>query len=139
MKWDDKVRLAFCTVKKITMLLEAYSEPCQASKMERYKKKTLFLKATSKLALGWQIAKQLSGLNTLSLSNNKNYRLKKNAFFLCNKLTIAFKQTMPRNSAASKTLSGKFCNHWSCKYRFLEAVSRRCSVKKVFLEISQNS
>ena len=28
------------------------------------------------LALGWQIAKQLSGLNPLSLSNNKNYRLK---------------------------------------------------------------
>ena len=29
------------------------------------------------LVLGWQIAKQLSGLNTLSLSNSKNYRLKK--------------------------------------------------------------
>ena len=28
------------------------------------------------LALGWQITKQLSGLNPLSLSNNKNYRLK---------------------------------------------------------------
>ena len=27
------------------------------------------------LALGWQIAKQLSGLNALSRSNNKNYRL----------------------------------------------------------------
>ena len=26
------------------------------------------------LALGWQIAKQLPGLNPLSLSNNKNYR-----------------------------------------------------------------
>ena len=26
------------------------------------------------LDLGWQIAKQLSGLNPLSLSNNKNYR-----------------------------------------------------------------
>ena len=25
------------------------------------------------LALAWQIAKQLSGLNPLSLSNNKNY------------------------------------------------------------------
>ena len=32
------------------------------------------------LALGWQIAKQLSGLIPLSLSNNKNYRLKKSAF-----------------------------------------------------------
>ena len=28
------------------------------------------------LALKWQIAKQLSGFNLLSLSNNKNYRLK---------------------------------------------------------------
>ena len=28
------------------------------------------------LALTWQIAKQLSGLNPLSLSNNKNYSLK---------------------------------------------------------------
>ena len=27
-----------------------------------------------RLALGWQIAKQLSGLNPISLSNNKNYR-----------------------------------------------------------------
>ena len=26
------------------------------------------------LALGWQIVKQLSGLNPLSISNNKNYR-----------------------------------------------------------------
>ena len=29
------------------------------------------------LALGWQIAKPLSGLKSYSLSNNKNYRLKK--------------------------------------------------------------
>ena len=29
----------------------------------------------------WQIAKQLSGLNTLSLINNKNYRLKKSGVF----------------------------------------------------------
>ena len=28
------------------------------------------------LALAWQIAQQLSGLNPLSLSNNKNYSLK---------------------------------------------------------------
>ena len=34
------------------------------------------------LALGWQIAKQLSGLNPFSLSNNKNYRLKKSGVFL---------------------------------------------------------
>ena len=28
------------------------------------------------LALAWQIAKQLSGLNPLSVSNNENYNLK---------------------------------------------------------------
>ena len=33
------------------------------------------------LALGWQIAKQLSGFNPFSLSNNKNYRLKKRRVF----------------------------------------------------------
>ena len=33
------------------------------------------------LALGWQIAKQLSGFNLFSLSNNKNYRLKKKGVF----------------------------------------------------------
>ena len=33
------------------------------------------------LALGWQIAKQLSGLNPLSLSNNKNCRLEKSGVF----------------------------------------------------------
>ena len=35
------------------------------------------------LALKWQIAKQLSGLNPLSVSNNNNYRLRKVEFFLC--------------------------------------------------------
>ena len=33
------------------------------------------------LALKWQIAKQLSGFNLLSLSNNKNYRLKESGVF----------------------------------------------------------
>ena len=33
------------------------------------------------LALRWQIAKQLSGLKPFSLSNNKNYRLKKSGVF----------------------------------------------------------
>ena len=32
------------------------------------------------LALGWQIVKQVSGLN-LTLSNSKNYKLKKNELF----------------------------------------------------------
>ena len=33
------------------------------------------------LAVGWQTAKQLSGLNPHSLSNNKKYRLKKSGVF----------------------------------------------------------
>ena len=33
------------------------------------------------LALGWQSAKQSSGLNPFWLSNNKNYRLKKSGVF----------------------------------------------------------
>ena len=33
-----------------------------------------------RLALGWQIAKQVSGLN-LTLSNNKSYKLKKTEVF----------------------------------------------------------
>ena len=37
--------------------------------------------AYKQLALGWQIAKQLSALNLFSLSNNKNYRLKKSGVF----------------------------------------------------------
>ena len=31
--------------------------------------------------LGWQIAKQLSGISLFSLSNNKYYRLKKSGVF----------------------------------------------------------
>ena len=33
------------------------------------------------LTLVWQIAKQLSGFNPLSPSNNKNYRFRKRRFF----------------------------------------------------------
>ena len=45
---------------------------------------TLFLNkqlAYEQQALGWQIAKQFSGLNPLSLSNKKNYRLRKSGVF----------------------------------------------------------
>ena len=64
------------------------------------------------LALGWQITKQFSGPNPLSLSNNKNYRLKKKIFefFLCslfNKRKIAVKPTIHQNSASSKAFIGK--------------------------------
>ena len=34
------------------------------------------------LALEWQISQHLSGLNSFSLSNSKNYRLKKSGVFL---------------------------------------------------------
>ena len=34
------------------------------------------------LTLGWQIAMQLSGHNPFSLSNNKNFKLKKKGVFL---------------------------------------------------------
>ena len=61
------------------------------------------------LALKWQIAKQLSGLNSLSVSNNKNCRLKKSRVFpLCNKYKTAVRPTIHHNSAASKALLEKF-------------------------------
>ena len=44
------------------------------------------------LALVWQFTKQLSGLNPFSLSNNKNYRLKKSRVFLYNKRKIQLSQ-----------------------------------------------
>ena len=59
------------------------------------------------LALRCQIATQLSELKRLSLSNNKNYVLKKMIFFLCcNKRKIATKLTIHQNSAVSKALLG---------------------------------
>ena len=54
-------------------------------------------------ALKWQIAKQLSGLNPLSLTNNKNYlQIKEKGWgLLCNKHKIAAKQTITQNLAVS--------------------------------------
>ena len=52
------------------------------------------------LALARQIANTLSGLNPLSLSNNKNYRLKRN--FLCKKHKIAVKPNIHQTLAVSK-------------------------------------
>ena len=61
------------------------------------------------IALKWQIAKQLSGLNSLSVSNNKNCRLKKSRVFpLCNKYKTTVRPTIHHNSAASKALLEKF-------------------------------
>ena len=60
------------------------------------------------LPLPRQIAKQLSGLNPASLSYNKNYKLKKNWFFLCNKRKRAVKPAIHQNSAVSRTFLRKF-------------------------------
>ena len=81
-----------------------------------YTFKKVFLKKQpvyKQLALGWQIASQLSGLNPLSLSNNKNCWLKKSEFFLCTKRKIATEPTMHQNSVVSKAFLRKFSNHWS--------------------------
>ena len=51
------------------------------------------------------VAKQLSGLNPLSLSNNKNYRLSR--VFPFNKRKIAVRPTIHQNSPVSKVLLGK--------------------------------
>ena len=51
------------------------------------------------LARGWQTAKQISGLNPLLLSNNKNYRLKESGIVFCNKRKIDVKPTINQNSA----------------------------------------
>ena len=59
------------------------------------------------LALEWQIAKKLWGLNPFSLSNNKNCRLKKVEISLCNKRKITAKPTIYQNSAISKVLLRK--------------------------------
>ena len=48
-----------------------------------------------KLALGWQIAEQFSGLNLFLLSNNKNYRLKTSEDFYCNKFIMLLKGNLP--------------------------------------------
>ena len=61
------------------------------------------------LGLKWQIGIQLSGLISLSVSNNKNCRLKKSRVFpLCNKYKTAVRPTIHQNSAASKALLEKF-------------------------------
>ena len=69
------------------------------------------------LALRWQIAKQLSGLNPFLLSNIKYCRLKKAEFFFCNKCEIAVKRTIHKNSEVLKALLRNFktTDH---KYRF---------------------
>ena len=59
-------------------------------------------------SLGSKIAKQLSGLNPLSLSNNKNYIQRKVEFLLCNKRKLVVKPTRHQNSAVTKTLLEKF-------------------------------
>ena len=77
----------------------------------RYVKKytTFFYKQSvyKQLALGRQIATQLSELSTFALGNNENYILKKVEFFFCNKRKKAVKRTTHHNSAVSKALFQK--------------------------------
>ena len=54
------------------------------------------------IAFEWQIAKQLSGLIPVSLSNNKYCKLKKSGVFLCSKRKTAVKPTIHQFSAALK-------------------------------------
>ena len=53
---------------------------------------------SKQLALRWQIVNQLARLNPLSLSNNKNYRLKKTG----NKHKKAVKLTIHQNATSQK-------------------------------------
>ena len=66
---------------------------------------TLFYKQPvyNQLALGWQIAKQLSGLNPVSLSNNENYRLRKSGVFPLQR-KIDLKPTTHQKSAVSSII-----------------------------------
>ena len=57
------------------------------------------------LALGWQIAKQLSELSPLSLSKNKIQRLKKSGVF---PWYVTVKPTIRQHSAVPKALLGRF-------------------------------
>ena len=54
----------------------------------------------NQLTLGWQTAKKISGLNPLSVSNNKNYALQKSKVFLDNKRKAAVKPIIQENSEA---------------------------------------
>ena len=56
------------------------------------------------LALGWQIARQRSKLDSLLLINNRDYILRKVMFFLCNKRKTVVKPTMHQDLAISKVL-----------------------------------
>ena len=72
-----------------------------------YMRATLALNGFKQLAFGWQIEKQLSALKPLSLSSNKNYRLKEIKFFHFNKRKIAAKPTIYHYSAVSKAILGQ--------------------------------
>ena len=63
------------------------------------------------LALGRQIAKQLSGLTLLSLNISRNFRLKKGDLFLSK---IAVKPTINQNSA--EKFQSRIINYRSCKH-----------------------
>ena len=56
------------------MYTELSIEPLYFISFSIYFIPDIHLQVYKQLALGWEIGKQLSGVNSLSLSNTKNYR-----------------------------------------------------------------
>ena len=69
---------------------------------------------------------------TGQLWRNKEMKIKKSNVWLCNVKNYLKKHEKEREHSRNNTVN--FRNQF-----YSEAVARRCSVKKVFLEISQNS
>ena len=65
-------------LKKVT-LRQGYAGNLLSQSLYIFQIYTLFI--SNRFISKWEIAKQLPGLNPLSLSNNRNYRLKKSGFF----------------------------------------------------------
>ena len=59
---------------------------------------------SKQLVFRWQIAKQFSGLNPLSLSNNKTYRFKKSGIFFLKQTKNDVKRTIYQNWTVSKRI-----------------------------------
>ena len=75
------------------------------------------------LVLKWQIAKHLSGMNPLSLSNNRNY-----GFRICNKYKTAVRPTIHQYSASSKVVLEKiWFGSWKSQvYNFVNNLKGNC-------------
>ena len=67
----------YCTILKNSFYYRTYMVAGSVYTLICFYKEPVY----KQLALKWQIANQLSGLNPVSLSNNKNYRLRKSGVF----------------------------------------------------------